>query len=138
MNKTTFVRTDVCACHHLRYGRAPAELSGALTEAMTAVASLRPQDPLGLLAAVLYRRAAQREYGAVQEAGPTVPLKAERWMKQPGSLDVETLSEAPTAGAGEELSVPAAATDLATLLRRVSSPASSRQRDGHASSRTRY
>ena len=93
-----------------------AELAGPLSEALTAVAKLRPEDPLGLLAAVLYRRAAAREYRAVQ-GGVGVPPMAE---EHPAQLAGHTESQPLTVSAGgEEADYEAADLDEKALLRRV-------------------
>ena len=66
---------------------------------------LRPQDPLGLMAAVLFRRAAEG-------SGRAVPQETGDWTEQ-GSLKAEALA----APAGEESNTQL---DEAALLKRVS------------------
>ena len=72
---------------------------------MSAVAQLRPEDPLGLMAAVLFRRAAEG-------SGRAVPQETGDWTEQ-GALKTQAL----TAPAGEESNT---RIDEATLLKRVS------------------
>ncbi|XP_043206229.1 uncharacterized protein LOC122372753 [Amphibalanus amphitrite] len=115
------------------------ELAGPLSEALTAVAKVRPEDPIALLAAVLYRRAAAREYRAARGEKGESEVERIRDVFHSGLVAEEAELQALTApaeheGAGQDV-------EVKTLLRRdgrgrsILHFAAERPHRGHALSR---